>query len=161
YAVAGPRSRGGRPDRHLLPGAEESVGLEGGCPAASAAQGARGPTLSTPWLLVSLPHDQQLALGVAPIAGLPIARRFLSPLFVAGLVVLLVGFGILGLRALGLFEVVDLAAYDWYMRLRPGDPPADSRIVLITITERDIQNQGKWPLADGVLARVLEIIGRG
>jgi adenylate cyclase len=84
---------------------------------------------------------------------------FRSPLVAATFVAMLVGLGILGLRTVGFLEGLELGMYDWYMRLRPGDPPADSRIVLVTVTEQDIPNQGGWPLSDGVLARAIEIIG--
>src|SRR5687767_6338688 len=85
---------------------------------------------------------------------------FRSPPVVAWFMALIVGMGILGLRMVGLLEGLELGTYDWYMRLRPGNPPADSRIVLVTVTEQDIPNQGGWPLSDGVLARAIDIIGR-
>lgn len=83
-----------------------------------------------------------------------------SPLAAAGLVALLVALSVLGLRSVGVLESVELAAYDWYIRLRPFDPSPDSRIVLVAITERDIDGQGAWPLPDGVLAQTLEILTR-
>src|SRR5687768_12111166 len=73
---------------------------------------------------------------------------------------MLVALGLLGLRAAGLLEGLELGTYDWYMRMRPGDPPSDARIVLVTVTEQDIPKQGGWPLSDGVLARAIEMIGR-
>ena len=56
-------------------------------------------------------------------------RRMLSKLvqspLVVGLVIsLLVFVGLLGLRLAGSFEALELAVYDWYLRLRP-DAPAD------------------------------------
>jgi adenylate cyclase len=78
----------------------------------------------------------------------------------ATFVAVLVAPGILGLRTLGLLEGLELGTYDWYMRLRLADPPSDPRIVLVTVTEGDIPNQGGWPLSDGVLARAIDIIGR-
>ena len=83
-----------------------------------------------------------------------------SPLLAAAFVAVVVGLGILGLRGVGLLEGLELGTYDWYMRLRPGDPPPDSRIVLVTVTEPDIPNQGGWPLADAVLARAIDMIRR-
>jgi adenylate cyclase len=91
------------------------------------------------------------------IPSLPSLR---SPLMAATFVAVLGGLGILGFRTVGLLEGLELGTYDWYMRLRPGHPPADVRIVLVTVTEQDIPNQGGWPLSDGVLARAIEIIGR-
>ena len=64
-----------------------------------------------------------------------------SPVAVAALVVVLVSLGALGLRSAGLLESQELAAYDWYVRLRPFDPPPDSRILIVGITEDDIQRE--------------------
>ncbi len=36
----------------------------------------------------------------------------------------------------------------------------DPRIVLVTITEQDIQTLGSWPLSDDVLAQALESVAR-
>ena len=79
-----------------------------------------------------------------------------SPLVVGCLVSILVFLGLLGLRLAGSLEALELAVYDWYLRLRPG-APADSRIVLITVTENDIRQQG-FPLPDATVARALEIL---
>src|SRR5437763_3824474 len=80
-----------------------------------------------------------------------------SPLVVACLVSILVFLSLLGLRLAGSFEAFELAVYDWYLRLRP-EAPADSRIVLITVTENDLRQQGTWPLPDATIARALEIL---
>jgi adenylate cyclase len=48
---------------------------------------------------------------------------------------------ILGLRSLGTLEWLELVTYDVMMRLRPIQPP-DSRILVVGITEQDIQDQG-------------------
>lgn len=60
---------------------------------------------------------------------------------------------------MALLESLELAAYDIFIRLRPGDSAPDPRIVLVTVTERDLQSYG-WPLADGILARTIEQIAR-
>ncbi len=86
------------------------------------------------------------------------SSRARSPLVVTGLVILVVGLGVWGLRSAGFLEALELAAYDSFLRLRPAEPARDPRIVLVTITERDIQNQGGWPLPDGVLAKALETL---
>lgn len=83
-----------------------------------------------------------------------------SPFFVTVVIVMLVGSGIVGLRTAGSLESMELAAYDWYVRMQPVAPP-DPRILMVTITERDIQAQGKWPLPDAVLARALTTLARG
>ena len=86
-------------------------------------------------------------------------RRLLrSPLAASIMASALVFLCIMGLRRAGSLESLELAAYDWYIRLRPDVSVSDSRIVLIAITERDIHNQGRWPLADATLAQVLEML---
>ena len=80
-----------------------------------------------------------------------------SPLVIGLVISMLVFLGLLGLRLTGSFETFELAVYDWYLRLRP-DVPADARIVLITVTENDIRQQGTWPLPDATIARALDIL---
>ena len=70
----------------------------------------------------------------------------------------LVSFLIIAGRSAGLFEVLELAAYDWTIRLRPVANKPDPRIVLITVTEEDIRDQGRWPLSDETVAQVLDIL---
>jgi adenylate cyclase len=67
---------------------------------------------------------------------------------------------VIGLRAIRLLEALELAVYDALVRTRSAvtAPSRDSRILVVTITERDIQEQGAWPLSDGVLARTLEVL---
>ena len=80
-----------------------------------------------------------------------------SPLVVGLMISMLVFVGLLGLRLAGSLEALELAVYDWYLRLRPN-APADARIVLITVTENDIRQQGTWPLPDATIARALDIL---
>jgi adenylate cyclase len=88
-------------------------------------------------------------------------RRLLrSPLAASLVASVLVFLCIMGLRRAGYLESLELAAYDWYIRLRSDVSASDARIVLIAITERDIQNQGRWPLPDATLAQVLKILTR-
>jgi adenylate cyclase len=89
-----------------------------------------------------------------------VAKLLRTPLATALLVSILVSLAILGLRGCGNLESLELAAYDWFIRLRPSDPGADPRIVLVTITEEDIQTLGSWPLSDDVLAQTLESVAR-
>jgi adenylate cyclase len=89
-----------------------------------------------------------------------VAKFLRAPLGTGLLVILLVSLAILGLRGCGNLESLELAAYDWFIRLRPSDPGADPRIVLVTITEQDIQTLGSWPLSDDVLAQTLDSVAR-
>lgn len=79
---------------------------------------------------------------------------YLTGLFV-GLIVFLCAWG---LRTFGALESMELAAYDAFLRFRQAAYDQDSRIILISVSEKDIQNQGRWPLSDATLARVLSIL---
>jgi len=61
-----------------------------------------------------------------------------------------------GLRITGNLESLELANYDWHIRMRPASTPASSRIVIVTVTEEDIRNLGQWPPSDVVLVHTLE-----
>ncbi len=78
------------------------------------------------------------------------------PALTSLLVSLLVFVGLLWLRLSGNLESLELAAYDWYIRLRPNVVATDPRIALITITEQDIRKLGRWPLSDANLVQALE-----
>jgi adenylate cyclase len=89
------------------------------------------------------------------------AHHFLrSPPAAAVLIGLLFSLGIVGLRSLGTFESLELAAYDLCIRLRSDVSEPNPRIVLVTVTEDDIRKQGRWPLTDDVLAQALEILSQ-
>jgi len=64
---------------------------------------------------------------------------------------------VLALRATGLLQSFELASYDWAIRHQTEGNEAVGRIVLIAITEPDIQAMG-YPIPDGVLAGALEQI---
>lgn len=66
---------------------------------------------------------------------------------------------VLGLRAAGAMQGLELAVYDWHIRLRPAPPSLRAPVVLVTITEQDIQALGTWPVPDAVLAQVLDKVG--
>lgn len=72
------------------------------------------------------------------------------------LVTVFTSVSVIGLRHLGIFEFLELATYDWSLRLQPLLPESDSRVVLVTISERDIRQMGRWPLTDGIVAQLLE-----
>ena len=88
-----------------------------------------------------------------------LARHPRFSLLIAALVALLAATAVIGARSLGLLQAFELVAYDAGVRWRPVDRPADPRIALVTVTERDILAQG-WPLSDEVLARTIETVAR-
>ncbi len=60
---------------------------------------------------------------------------------------------ILGVREFKGLQSWELSTYDQMLRLRPPEAP-DPRILLVTITEDDIQRE-KWPLSDSTINRLL------
>lgn len=87
-------------------------------------------------------------------------RVFRSLVFATGLVAVVVGPGLIALRGVRALEMLELAAYDWYVRLRQLAATPDARVVLVPITERDIAEVRTWPVPDAVLAEVLENLSR-
>ena len=67
---------------------------------------------------------------------------------------LLITGSILGVRRLGQLEALELAAYDRLVNLNSTDY-IDSRLLVVEITESDIQEQNQWPITDEVYAELL------
>lgn len=63
---------------------------------------------------------------------------------------------VLGVRHLGGIQPLELMAFDRMVRLLPDTLSSDPRLLVVTITDNDIQVQKKWPLPDLVIARLLE-----
>lgn len=70
------------------------------------------------------------------------------------LVSLAITAGVLGIRNFGLLQPLELLAFDQLQRLRPQEQP-DSRLLVVAVTEADIQKQKEWPLSDETLAKLL------
>jgi CHASE2 domain-containing sensor protein len=70
----------------------------------------------------------------------------LSGVLVAGLV--------LGLRHVGGLQPLELLAYDQMMRLR-SEVEQDKRLLIVAITEQDIQRQNRYPISDEVVAKLI------
>jgi adenylate cyclase len=71
----------------------------------------------------------------------PRSQEDASGLWVTAIASVAVALFILGLRAVGSLEWIELITYDWMVRRQPPNPP-DSRILVIGITEQDIQDRG-------------------
>ncbi|HYR35331.1 MAG TPA: adenylate/guanylate cyclase domain-containing protein [Burkholderiales bacterium] len=84
-------------------------------------------------------------------------RAALTAVVVAGGLVFAV---LIGLRTVGALEGLELAVYDWHIRLRPGAPARRPPVVLVTISDRDMAQFGTWPVPDGLLAKGLETLSR-
>jgi CHASE2 domain-containing sensor protein len=61
---------------------------------------------------------------------------------------------LLGVRQLGWLQPLELAAFDLMVRLRPDEGP-DPRLLVVGITEQDIQELRQYPVSDRILAKVL------
>lgn len=72
-------------------------------------------------------------------------------------VVPVVSFFIIAVRSFGWMQPMELAALDLFFKTRPLEP-ADERIVIVGVTERDIENMGGWPTNDWILARSIDKI---
>ncbi|MDB9516816.1 adenylate/guanylate cyclase domain-containing protein [Roseofilum reptotaenium CS-1145] len=68
-----------------------------------------------------------------------------------------IALAVIGLRMFGVFQLLEWAALDQFFRWRPIEP-MDERIVIVGITESDIQQMQKWPLSDRVLTQLIEKI---
>ena len=61
---------------------------------------------------------------------------------------------IVGIRFLGGFEGSELAAYDDFVRRRPAEAK-DDRVVVVTVSDDDIEALQQYPIHDGTLAEAL------
>jgi len=74
----------------------------------------------------------------------------LSLLFASLLTLLILIF-----RQLGLLQTWELKTFDSMMRSRPVEFP-DPRLLIVTVTEPDIQALGEWPIGDRKLTEILQ-----
>ncbi|NER78939.1 MAG: EAL domain-containing protein [Leptolyngbya sp. SIO1D8] len=59
------------------------------------------------------------------------------------------------LGQLGMMQFLEIEAYDNLTKLKSQGTP-DSRLLIVEVTELDIQAQKKWPLSDAVISDLLE-----
>ncbi len=62
---------------------------------------------------------------------------------------------LLTITQLGLLQPRELVVYDQMMRWQP-DRAADSRLLVVEITEEDIRAFNRWPLSDDTIARLIQ-----
>ncbi|MDH5711141.1 MAG: adenylate/guanylate cyclase domain-containing protein [Gammaproteobacteria bacterium] len=63
---------------------------------------------------------------------------------------------VIGLRGTGIFQFVELANYDIYLRLKEQQTVIEPRVILVQTVETDIQALGEWPLTDARLTEMFE-----
>lgn len=85
--------------------------------------------------------------------------RSLQTLLVASVLVAAL---VMGVRHLGMLQPSELQAYDHLMQLRSADEKPDSRLLIVTVDDADIQYQiqqkmnMRWSLSDQALAQLLQ-----
>lgn len=85
--------------------------------------------------------------------------RYLQTLLLASVLVAVL---VMGVRHLGMLQPSELQAYDHLMQLRSTDEKPDSRLLIVTIDDADIQYQiqqkmnMRWSLSDQALAQLLQ-----
>ncbi len=65
--------------------------------------------------------------------------------------------GVILMRQVGFFQEMELSNYGRFIRWRPDEGP-DQRLLVVGITENDIQSRQEDPIEDGTLADVLEAL---
>ena len=75
-----------------------------------------------------------------------LSRVVLTSLVITGMVA--------AARQFGAFESMELGAYDQFIRLKPAEA-TDDRILVVGISEEDIQSRQEFPIEDGTLAEAL------
>ena len=63
----------------------------------------------------------------------------------------------MAVKLTGLLQLLEWATYDQFFRLRPNES-VDERLLLVTIDEADINQLGRWPLADETLAKLINTL---
>jgi len=64
----------------------------------------------------------------------------------------------LGLKFVGAFQAFDLALWDLWLRSRPRDSETEARVVIVDVTEAEIQRIGDWPLPDAIAIEAINQI---
>ena len=75
---------------------------------------------------------------------------------VAGLITCSLSLGIIGLRENYAFKQIELSNYDSMMRWQLNEP-SDRRVVIVEISESDIQ-KFRWPFSDRLFAKLISQI---
>ncbi|NEQ50419.1 MAG: CHASE2 domain-containing protein, partial [Leptolyngbya sp. SIO3F4] len=68
---------------------------------------------------------------------------------------LIVSSSVLAIRHLGGLEKLELAAYDHFISLRPEES-IDPRLLIVGVTEKDVQKLNQWPLNDQTIDQLLD-----
>ncbi len=75
-----------------------------------------------------------------------------QPVFLASVLITAL---LIGVRQLGGLQSLELAVFDQMVRMQPN-AGSDPRLLVVAITEADIQTLKQWPVSDQTLAQLLE-----
>ena len=67
---------------------------------------------------------------------------------------ILIAIAVMGIRRLGTLQTLELLAYDWMVNLH-NENKTDPRLLVVEITDKDIQQQSSYPLKDQTVAQLL------
>ncbi len=70
------------------------------------------------------------------------------------LLTILIAVAVMGVRRLGALQALELLAYDWMINLH-NENQTDPRLLLVEITDKDIEKHGSYPLKDELIAQLL------
>ena len=70
------------------------------------------------------------------------------------LLTIFITIAVVGVRRLGALQVLELLAYDWMVDLYDRDK-TDSRLLVVEITDKDIERYGSYPIRDSITAQLL------
>ncbi|MEL6929511.1 MAG: EAL domain-containing protein [Cyanobacteria bacterium J06600_6] len=68
---------------------------------------------------------------------------------------ILIAIAVMGIRRLGALQTLELLAYDWMVNLQNEDK-TDPRLLVVEITDKDIEKQNSYPLKDRTVAELLK-----
>ena len=67
--------------------------------------------------------------------------------------------GLTGFRLLGFFENLEIATYDMFIRRQPI-APLDDRLLVVGISEADIQGRQEYPIKEGTVVELITALER-
>ena len=70
---------------------------------------------------------------------------------------IIIAIAIMGVRKLGALQALELIAYDWMVNLHNEDE-IDPRLLVVEITDEDIEQQQSFPITDNIIAQALKNI---
>ncbi|MEO0986601.1 MAG: CHASE2 domain-containing protein [Cyanobacteria bacterium J06639_14] len=79
-------------------------------------------------------------------------RLSLGKIFI---ITVLTTLAVMGIRSLGVFEPLELSAYDHLLKLRPAESQ-DERILIVEATPNDFNEYGGYPLKDQTLTELID-----